>query len=105
MYGVRDTFNRTKRYDAPELTRAMKAKRNAIAVLVVGGLALSVGLFMLITMTSPYVWIPVLSVFGTAGLFVFMITYGFALIEAGFGWIGEQFNTWKDAKTYGVRDE
>lgn len=105
MYGVKDNFSRTKRYDAPELTVAMKAKRNAIAVIVVAATVVGAGLWTLITLTAPYVWIPVLAVLGSAGLLIFLITCGFALIEAGFDWIGEQFNTWKDAKAYGVRDE
>lgn len=105
MYGVRDNFERSKSYNSPELSEAMKAKRNAIAfvsivVTVVGGL-----LWTMIVFTPPYVWGPVLAIVGSAALIVWLINFGFAMIESGFDWVGEQFEIWKNAKEYGVRDE
>lgn len=105
MYGVRDTFERTRSYSAPELTRAMKAKRNAIVFVVILAAIVLGGGWMLITMTPMEIWIPITAILGIVGFIVFMLTVGFPLIGSGFEWIGEQFSTWKEAKEYGVRDE
>jgi hypothetical protein len=105
MYGVRDNFNRTKSVYGPELTKAMKAKRNAIVIIVLGALAVFGGGWLLITTTPVSVWVPILVVLGSAGFILFMVTKGFEMLSDGFEWIGSQFSTWNDAREYGVRDE
>jgi hypothetical protein len=105
MYGVKDNFNRTKSVYGPELTKAMKAKRNAIVIIVLVALAVFGGGWLLVTFTPVSVWMSILVVLGSAGFIVFMVTMGFQMVVDGFEWIGNQFSTWNDAREYGVRDE
>lgn len=105
MYGVKDNFARTKSYSAPELTEAMKAKRNSIWIVGILATIFFGGSWALITFTPVAVWAPIVLIVGISGFVVFMVFIGIDMIAAGCEWVGDQFSIWNKAKEYGVRDE